>query len=166
MDNENRPHSRERSEPQGKVDVHVGGSAGTGPVGSGGRPGSSHEQHSSSGHSSDRAGSSRGSVSPLALLGLGVLFTKLPKKARRIVLIAVAVIAIFSIMRGMFYNSPSVTPDPTPSPSQNTPEPDPEPTPVPTPDPTPDPTPEPTPAVSGKARDKRFKALGGGKDTV
>ena len=166
MDNENRPHSRERSEPQGKVDVHVGGSAGTGPVGSGGRLGSSHEQHSSSGHSSDRAGSSRGSVSPLALLGLGVLFAKLPKKARRIVLIAVAVIAIFSVMRGMFYNTPSVTPDPTPSPSQNTPEPDPEPTPVPTPTPTPDPTPEPTPTVNGKAREKRFKALGGGKDTV
>ncbi|MBQ4000649.1 MAG: hypothetical protein II643_06635, partial [Oscillospiraceae bacterium] len=61
MDNKNRPHSRERADSQGSVDVHVGGSSGTGPVGSGGRPGSSEGQRPSSGNSSDRAGSgSRG----------------------------------------------------------------------------------------------------------
>ena len=162
MDNKNRPHSRERADSQGSVDVHVGGSSGTGPVGSGGRPGSSEGQRPSSGNSSDRAGSGSRGVSPLALLGLAALFSKLPKKTRRIVLIVVAVIALFSVMRGMFMQTPSVTPDPTPTPSQNTPEP----TPTPTPTPTPIPTPDPTPPSTGKAREKRFKALGNGQDTV
>ncbi|MBQ4239574.1 MAG: peptidase C11 [Oscillospiraceae bacterium] len=162
MDNKNRPHSRERADSQGSVDVHVGGSSGTGPVGSGGRPGSSEGQRPSSGNSSDRAGSGSRGVSPLALLGLAALFSKLPKKTRRIVLIVVAVIALFSVMRGMFMQTPSVTPDPTPTPSQNTPEP----TPTPTPTPTPIPTPDPTPSSTGKAREKRFKALGNGQDTV
>ena len=162
MDNKNRPHSRERADSQGSVDVHVGGSSGTGPVGSGGRPGSSGGQRPSSGNSSDRAGSGNRGVSPLALLGLAALFSKLPKKTRRIVLIVVAVIALFSVMRGMFMQTPSVTPDPTPTPSQNTPEP----TPTPTPTPTPIPTPDPTPPSTGKAREKRFKALGNGQDTV
>ncbi len=162
MDNKNRPHSRERADSQGSVDVHVGGSSGTGPVGSGGRPGSSEGHRPSSGNSSDRAGSGSRGVSPLALLGLAALFSKLPKKTRRIVLIVVAVIALFSVMRGMFMQTPSVTPDPTPTPSQNTPEP----TPTPTPTPTPIPTPDPTPSSTGKAREKRFKALGNGQDTV
>ena len=160
MDRENRPHSRERSEPKGTVDVNLHGSAGTGPVGSGGRPGVSGNSHQSS---SGRAGSARGtSVSPLALIGLFALFTKLPKKVRRIILIVVAVIAVFAFIKAAFANQANVV-DPTPAPGTTQPT---------TTDPTPSPgnnqttTTDPAPVSSGKARDKRFEALGNGKDKV
>ena len=166
MDKENRPHSRERSEPQGSVNVNLNGSAGTGPVGSGGRPGSSGDHRPSSGSSSGRAGSGRGgSVNPLALLGLFALFSRLPKKARRILLIAVAVIAVFAFIRSSFAAPSVVDPTPTPGTTQ-TPVTDPKPNTDPTPVVTPQPSGNSGNTSSGKAREKRFEALGNGKDTV
>ena len=44
MENNNRPHSREQSQPQGTVSAHKGESAGTGPVGSGGCAGRSEKR--------------------------------------------------------------------------------------------------------------------------
>ncbi len=162
MDNENRPHSRERSDPQGSVDVNLNGPSGTGPVGSGGRP-ASGSSHPSGGGSSDRTGGNRGvSASPLALIGLFALFTKLPKKARKIILIAVAVIAVFAFISNIFYSQvPTTDPTPDPTPVQ---------TPTTNTDPTPVTDPKPSSGTSttssGKAREKRFQALGNGKDQV
>jgi len=171
MDNK-RPHSRERSDPQGTVNAHRGESAGTGPVGSGGRPGSGSGSTGSGRPSSNRAGSSgqRGVTSnPLVLLGLFALFSKLPKKVRRFLIIAVVVVVAVSFVMNMFSGSVGTT-DPVSDPgtstvitdgdggggssgsssSTDTTKPD-------------------TSSgitVTGKARDKRFKALGNGKDTV
>ena len=159
MENNNRPHSREQSQPQGTVSGHKGESAGTGPVGSGGRA----EQERPSSQGPGRAGGSRGvSVSPFALLGIFALFSKLPKKVKKLILIALAVLALVAVVKGalsQIYVDPTpINNDPTPSvnptPSNN------------------DPTPTPsnnnsgTVTPTGKAREKRFKALGGGKDTV
>ena len=155
MDRDNRPHSRERSEPQGTVSGQKGESSGTGPIGSGGRNGQSRP---SQGQGSGRAAGTRGSVNPIALIGIFALFSRLPKKAKRIVLIAVAVLAVLAVLRGAFMNSP--VPSPTPS-TDPTPAVDPTPS-----SNTPTPSTDPAPITPGKARAKRVTPLGGGKDKV
>ena len=155
MDRDNRPHSRERSGPQGTVSGQKGESSGTGPIGSGGRNGQSRP---SQGQGSGRAAGTRGSVNPIALIGIFALFSRLPKKAKRIVLIAVAVLAVFAVLRGAFMNSP--VPSPTPS-TDPTPAVDPTPS-----SNTPTPSTDPATITPGKARAKRVTPLGGGKDKV
>ncbi|MBQ2896464.1 MAG: peptidase C11, partial [Oscillospiraceae bacterium] len=150
MERNNRPHSRKTSYGKGSVKVGKTGRAGvSGPVGSGGRG----ESGSGGGRSAQRSGGG-------SLLSLLAIFFALPKKLRRIVLIAVVLIGGFLFITGGLggsesaqlpadvpefdINSVGVAPTAAPAPTQ---------TPV-------------QSSVSGVGREKRVVPLGGGKDTV
>ena len=89
----NQPHSRDKRTGPGSADVRKGRrvNTGGGPVGGSGRPDNARGTNS---------GSSRGGGSAAGAVGLLALFALLPKKLRRILLIAVAVFVVFSLFTG------------------------------------------------------------------
>ena len=109
------PHSRDKKVGSGSVGVGKGRTVSTGsrPVGgssqssrpttprpSGGNAGFGGGSNYSSNNVNRAAGSSGGSGKAAGALGLLALFAIIPKKFRKILLIAVAVILVFSFMRG------------------------------------------------------------------
>ena len=100
MDDNKKPHSREKRVAEGSAQVRKGKKAATGgPVGSGGRGGAAGGQRSGSA-SGGRASGGRASGGKAAS-GLGLLgaFFALPKKVRKIVLLLLAVVVVVVLVK-------------------------------------------------------------------
>ena len=178
-----KPQGREKQVASGTAHVAKGEKVSTGgkTVGSGSRPSSSQANRPQGGYRPSQSGGQRGqddrSVGGVATaVGLLALFAKLPKKTRRLALIVIVAILLFSVVKGGSGNVgiadygtsssySSTYQEPAQSQSvQTVPA-----TAVPvTPAPTPVPTPAPTPMVASLAsgRDYRVTPMGSGKDTV
>jgi len=160
MERNNRPHSRKTTYGKGSVNVGKTGKAGvSGSVGSGGR---GESQQSGRGRAPQRSGGG-------SLLGLLAVFFALPKKLRRIVLIAVVLIGGFMLVTGGLGGQSAQPPAGVPQFSEPSAVTQPPEAPAATPVPTEAPAPTEAPvqsAVSGAGREKRVVPLGGGRDTV
>ena len=116
-----KPHGRNKRVGSGSANVGRGRRvSGSGPVG-----GSSQSGRGGFGGSRSSGGGSRGSgssgVSGAGLLGLLAIFAILPKKLRRILLVVVAVLLVFSYLRGGIGSSTQLAPVATQEPEYSLP---------------------------------------------
>ncbi|MBR3354239.1 MAG: peptidase C11 [Oscillospiraceae bacterium] len=170
---ENRPHSRDKKVGSGSAFVEKGEKYSSSQVGAGGREGS----YKKTGEKRD-VQRGNGLSTGLLLLFFARIFGSLPPKVRKIVLVVVAVVLIFTMLRSCMPMINNVTPSVPQQQGQTTPSSIPEPEPEPEPESSSSVKPgldpgisnnpsSPSPQVTpGTARNHYYTPKGNGKDSV